>query len=372
MTILMLSLMKFGLNIIYFFLKLLPISNKIVMISRQSNNISIDFSLLKRELDKEYKVICLCKTLDGKENAGIFDRVRYGFHMFRQMYHLATSKVCILDSYCPTVSILKHKKRLTIIQMWHSIGTMKKFGYSILDAKSTKQKKIAEVLNMHKNYDIVLCAGKAYKEQLAEGFNCSLDIIEIASLPRLDLLNDMKFEKNIKSKIYDDYPILSKKKNVIYCPTFRDSNIKFNEALDNLVKNFDFSKYNLIVKLHPVVKMNVTLDKRVITADKYSTFEMLFVADKIISDYSCVIYEAGIKNIPIYFYNYDVEEYIGSRGIWLSLDELPGFYSGNASEIVSQLEKEYDRVKYSNFFNKYIDNTRNCTKKVVKIIKKYM
>ena len=138
-------------NIVYFFIKLLPTRNKIVMISRQSNKVNNDFRLLGKELEKKYKVVYLCKTLDGGVKSKMKTRIKYGFHMFRQMYHLATSRVCILDSYCPTVSILKHKKKLKVIQIWHSVGTMKKFGYDILDQDEGNSSKMANALKMHPN-----------------------------------------------------------------------------------------------------------------------------------------------------------------------------------------------------------------------------
>ena len=52
------------LRIIYFFLKLIPSKNKIVFISRQSNNINIDFKLLTEDLNKRYsnyKTVVLTK-----------------------------------------------------------------------------------------------------------------------------------------------------------------------------------------------------------------------------------------------------------------------------------------------------------------------
>ena len=110
-----LRVLKVGLNIVYFFIKLLPTKNRVVMISRQSNTITMDFKLLKDELSKKHEVICLCKKLEGREDSGFMERIRYGFHMFAQMYYLGTSKVCILDSYCPTVSVLRHKKKLKIV-----------------------------------------------------------------------------------------------------------------------------------------------------------------------------------------------------------------------------------------------------------------
>ena len=187
-----LRILKIGLNIVYFFMKLLPTKNRIVMISRQSNNIPIDFELLRKELSKKYEVKCLCKKLEGKEKSGFKERIKYGFHMFTQMYYLATSRVCILDSYCPTVSILKHKKKLTIIQIWHSIGTMKRFGYTALDKEDGNSSDIAKIMNMHKNYDFVCASSLAYANDLATGFNISEDKVKEYTLPRIDLLNDKK------------------------------------------------------------------------------------------------------------------------------------------------------------------------------------
>ena len=41
------------------------------------------------------------------------------------MYHLATSRACIVDTYIIPVSILKHRDELIIIQIWHALGAIK-------------------------------------------------------------------------------------------------------------------------------------------------------------------------------------------------------------------------------------------------------
>ena len=148
----------FLMKIIYFFMKLFKTQNKVTMISRQSNEMSIDFKLIKDYIEShdKYKVVILCKTLDGKEKAKLSNLFSYFFHMLKQMYHLATSKAVLLDSYCIPVSVLKHKKSLKVIQMWHSIGTMKKFGYDILDQEEGNSSKMAKLLKMHHNYTYVL------------------------------------------------------------------------------------------------------------------------------------------------------------------------------------------------------------------------
>ena len=358
-------------NIIYSIMKILPVQNKIVMISRQSNNINLDFKLLGKELERKYKVVYLCKTLDGGVNSKFLDKIKYGFHIFIQMYHLSTSKVCVLDSYCIAVSVLKHKKKLTVIQMWHSIGTLKRFGYTALNKYEGRSSDIANIMKMHRGYDIVFASSKEYKQHLSDGFNAPIDKIKTFTLPRVDLLSDKKYAKEVQNKILKKYPQLLKKKNIVYAPTFRTDESNFNKKLNELIQYIDFNKYNFILKLHPLSKVSISNEK-VLNDKDFSTFDMLFIADKLISDYSCVIYEAGIRNIPLYFYNYDIDKYLKSRGLAIDYDELPGFKEKDAKKLAIDLDKKYDIEYLKKFINKYVENTNDCTKKIVKEIEKYM
>ena len=90
------------LNIIFSCFKLLPVKNKITFISRQSDSKSEDMIMLEdalRDRLPDIKMVFLCKKLEG----GIFRKICYCFHMLRQMYHIATSQVVILDSYCISI-----------------------------------------------------------------------------------------------------------------------------------------------------------------------------------------------------------------------------------------------------------------------------
>ena len=355
-------------NIAYMPFKLLKTTKKVVMISRQSNEINDDFLLLGEEFkQKGYNVKYLCHTLDGGVNSSVFTKINYGFHMFTQMYHLATSEICVLDTYCLVVSILKHKKNLRIVQIWHSIGTLKQFGWQILGSKEGSSPVIAKAMKMHENYDAVYCAGEAYKDALAQGFNISPEKVRIFTLPRIDLLNDEAYQANVKKQIYSKYPALKNKPNVVYAPTFRKDESEFQKYFNELVNAFDFDKYNLIVKLHPLSK--VTLDnKNAIIDNEFSTFQMISVADKFISDYSCVVYEAGVKNIPLYFYNYDMENYENVRSLTIDYNVLPGYKAKNAKELIESLSMPYDYDYLKSYINKYIENTENCAKKMAEDI----
>ena len=99
---------------------------------------------------------------------------------------------------------------------------------------------------------------------------------------------------------------------------------------------------------------------------------MLFVADKLISDYSCIIYEAGVRNIPLYFYAYDLDNYETIRGLALDYNELPGYTSKDVAKLCEQLEKTYNKKELQEFIKKYVENTKDCTQKIVELIKKNM
>lgn len=373
MKYLILKIFVILMNFIYLFFKIFPTKNKIVMISRQSNSITLDFKLLKNKIkaEKKYDVIILCKKLEGKENASLSSMLKYFFHMFVQMYHLATSKVVILDSYCILISILKHKKTLKVIQMWHSVGTMKKFGYAILDQEEGSSSKLAKVLKMHKNYDVILCGGKGYLNDLCEQFNYDKDYFEIIPLPRIDLLKDELYLKKIKNDIYNKYPNLKKKKNIIYVPTFRKDETLLSEHINKIIDNVNFNKYNLIIKLHPLSNIKIK-NENVIIDSQYSSIDMVTVSDYVITDYSCILYEAGILNKPLYFYCFDYEEYNKNRSLNIDYyNELPGVISKDISEIISSIENnKYDYNKLNKFIKKYVDYKGNSCDMIYNIIEK--
>ena len=146
----------FILQLIYYVCRIFKRGKKIVMLSRQTDSVPLDMKLLKSKLNElypDYKVVVLAKRIGD----GALQKIMYCFHVIRQIFHIATADAAILDSYCIPISILKHNG-LLVIQMWHSVGTMKKFGLSILDQAEGSSRGRAKALHMHEGYDYVLCA----------------------------------------------------------------------------------------------------------------------------------------------------------------------------------------------------------------------
>lgn len=357
------------LNVIYAIIKINKIQNKIVLISRQYDNITLDFKLIEQEIkkqDKNIKVIILTKRL----KKGIKEKILYIFHMFVQMYHIATSSVVILDSYCIVVSVLKHKKQTKIIQIWHALAAIKKFGYQTIGKQSGTSKLMAEVMHMHKNYDYVLCPSDITKKYFMEAFNVPENKIKKLGLPRIDYI----LKKDIKKveEIYSKYPQLKtdKKPIVIYVPTFRKGKkVKYNHIMEKI----DPKKYHLIVKLHPLDRKHYEnkKDNNIIIDESFSSYDWLKVANKVITDYSSLSVEAGLLNIPTYFYVYDLQEYIKDPGLNFDFNKerIGKYATSNIHTLIRMLDKPYDYNILKDFQEKYISVPKqNCTESLVKFI----
>ena len=354
----------FGLNIIYAFFKLFPVQNKIVFLSRQSDNPSLDFRLLARELkNKDNNIKIVFVTRKTKKN--VKDNLKNIKNIFSQMYHLATSKVCITDGYNITISNLKHKKVLKIFQMWHALGAIKKFGYQCLN--TPKKRKVAKILHMHRNYDYIFSGSKAMTKYFAKAFNYPENKFVNMGLPRIDYL--LTYEKINKNKIYKQYPELIKKKIILYVPTFRENkNYKINE----LINSIDLNKYALIIKEHP----NMQIDKskninNLFYCDNFSSLQLLSIANYVITDYSAISIEAAVLEKPVYLYVYDYEEYKRDPGINIDLyKELPGYVFKDAVSLFKNLDKsKYDLNVIKKFKNKYVcDMNKTVTKNMCSFI----
>lgn len=343
-------------------MKLFPAKNQIVFVSMQSNNPSLDFSLLIEEIKKQDNTIhcvCLCKKMESSLQKKT-DYIKYVFGMigyvWKAMYYLATSKVCVAESYCVPVSILKHKKSLKVIQIWHSSGAVKKFGYQCLDTKEGKTKKIAELMCMHKNYDYVIAPSEITREIFSQAFGIEKEKIIKLGLPRLEYITNPKYDKS--KEIYEAYPDLKDKKVILYVPTFRKGkNVDLSQILNYPL---DKSKYKLIIKLHPLENANVP--EEYLINSKYTSYDLIKIADYIITDYSILSIEASLLEKPIFLYLYDLKEYEENRGLNIDLQkELKTFTSPKFNDIMNKIETEdYNIQEIKDYKNKYIEV--NCTR----------
>lgn len=354
------------LNLFYFFIKFLKTQQKITLISRLNNQNSIDFTVLIDFLKislPNYKIVALNRKLDKNFKS----KIKYIPHMFIQMYHIATSRLIIIDSYCICISVLNHKKSLKTIQIWHAVGAFKKFGYSILDKEEGSESLLAKIMGMHKNYDYIIISSNYVKPYIQEAFNVNDDKLLVSLLPRINYLQN--YHNELKTKILSTYSLLNNsKKNILYAPTFRKDGTNFFKIVIN---NIDYSKYNLIIKQHSGKEKIYINGKLKYSEESQFGIELLCVADHIITDYSAIMYETMILNKPLYFYVPDLENYEKKRGFYFNYKQcIPGVISNEIKTIMKaiSLEKQLDdkyRLMLEQSIDKNSDSIENFILKII-------
>ncbi|MBE6719439.1 MAG: CDP-glycerol glycerophosphotransferase family protein [Ruminococcaceae bacterium] len=362
MKVFLITLLKIGLKILYAPMKLFKTKNRIVYLSRQSNDKSIDMKMLEAAVKEECpdtQQVFRLKMIDS----GFAAKVSYCFAVIGDMYYLATSRVAIVDTYSITVSCLNHKSDLRVIQMWHALGAIKKFGLQAVGTKEGRDAAVSKAMCMHRNYDYVLAPSSETAKFYMEAFGVDSDKIKLCPLPRVDFITDGETRA---SDFYYSNPAAGQKKVVLYLPTFRE-----REAyIINMLKTeFDEKDgYQLIISPHPLSSTEVE-DKYKPHGD-FNSEELIKLADIVITDYSAVAFEAALLMKPLYFFTPDYNEYMTERGINIDLKaEMPNAVFEDAAALVTALDSgDYDMNSLFSFKEKYTTNSKNNTQTLAKFI----
>ena len=359
------KLFKGCFNILYSFMKLFGMKNKIVFCSRQSDDLSIDYKLLQEEIKKRYpdvKIVNILKRFQDKRD-GVFS---FFWALLRSTYHISTSKVCVLDGYWPIACILDHRPELKIVQIWHSVGKIKKSGYQTLDTEYGRSRKSAELLCMHKKYDYIISGGKAWNQFYCESFNVDERVLRSYGLPRLDHLITQQDE--YRKKVLEVYPEFKEKKVVLYAPTFRK-----NQPVDwrPLAEQFEGKgEYAFLCKFHPNDTAVVDLDW-VYTCPEFSSLELMCISDYLITDYSSLALEGAAVDRKIYYYVYDYEEYLDKNGVNMDVSKMmPTCTFKQPDELFKAIDSgQYDMEQLAEYKKKYLpEKLGHATELIVDLI----
>lgn len=359
------------LNIVYFFLKMVPTKQgKILFCSRQMDTLPLDFLLLQQSLLKEHSDL-QCVTLCCRIGHNIKDYIVFIRTVFISMYHLASSEICIIDSYWPAVCLLRHKKNLKVIQLWHAIGKIKKSGYQTIGKVSGRNQVYSKALHMHENYDYIIAGAKAWNKCYCESFHVHENRLLNYGLPRIDYL--IKTEAENKRKFFLENPELYGKKIILYAPTFR-RNMETN--WEGILDAVNYEKYNLIVKNHPGQRLERhSKFDGVYYFDEWKSIDLLAVCDCVITDYSAISLEAAVLNKKTYFWIYDYDEYTQNNGLNYDLKhELKAHTFKDIYELMMHLESDqYDYDLLYEFQKKYLpEELGTSTDKITHFIDKLL
>lgn len=372
-------------NFFYYLFYLLPIKNKIFLImthdETSEGNVLYSAKYFKSK-DPNLKIKKLTKkdTSFKKEKQIIKKIIKF---FLIQPYHIATSKIILMDNIFLPFAYTKFKKNISVVQLWHGTGTMKKFA---LDSEQGNLKKLAKKSNTKNTHLITGSDTMTSIYQSAFGMP-NKKIFPIGS-PRTDLFLNKEFIKQKIDNFYEKQPELLNKKIILYAPTFRDedinnkkdSNTKNNELyinneITNILKQLN-TDYILAIKLHPAISKNFSIKKLNIdksiknriydfskNEDNITLNSLLFVSKLLITDYSSIIFEYSLLNKKIIFYPYDLKEYTEkSRGFYFNYEKfVPGPIIKNTKDISKEILKEnsenLENMNIKKFKEKYMNKS---------------
>ncbi|MBR0455568.1 MAG: CDP-glycerol glycerophosphotransferase family protein [Firmicutes bacterium] len=360
-------LMKGVLAAIYAVMKLFPVkNNKIVFCSRQSSDVPLDFALIQKELARRQDGLCfvnICNRI-GK-GAGAY--ASFAADTLRSMKHMATSRVCVLDAYWPAASMLHHKEELTIIQIWHAIGKIKKSGMITAGAKTGRDPKIAALFNMHEKNDYIIAGAKAFDQFYRDSFGDYDYTLMNYGLPRIDYLIDN--EEANRDRFFAENPELKGRTILLYAPTFRRG---MEARWQDIIEVVDPDKYTLIIKNHPTQRIEGERPaEHVRYFDDWTAVDLLAASDYVITDYSAIALEAAVLRKKTLYWVYDYDEYVRDNGLNVDMFEsMPGLAFRDAAEMMAFIDRgEYPMERLDAYRQKYLpEDLGHSAEKIAQLI----
>ena len=250
----------------------------------------------------------------------------------------ATSAVIILEDFYPQLHSIQKRNETKIIQLWHACGAFKTFGLTRMGKKGGAPQNSMN----HRNYDLVPVSSDTVRDIYAEAFGISPSKVQALGVPRTDRLFDWEYEEEKRRELYEKYPAFKDNRVILFAPTFRGDG---NKDAHYPPEAFDVNRFMerqpedmvLILKNHPFVRDCCEIPEeyqdRVLDLSREENInDLLFITSVLITDYSSVIFEAVLLNIPILFYTFDLQEYLEKRDLYF---EFAAFAPG---KIISDME----------------------------------
>lgn len=302
---------------------------------------------------------------------------------------VAAAKLIILEDFVPQLHSLSLRRDTQLLQMWHACGAFKLFGLSELG--------IVDHLNQstrnHRSYTAALASSDGVVPFYSEAFGVDDHIIKPIGVPRTDIFFDQKYASQVRERFFQKYPACQNKKIVLFAPTFRGSGNKTAyypwekfpaaDIMDQLPQDTV-----MILKNHPFVKKTYEIpleyQERIFDLSAEENInDLLFIASVLITDYSSVIFEASLLNLPIVFYTFDLQEYLDSRDIYFDFASFaPGKIVGDRQTLEKEImeilqgegeetkERSISREQFCRFFLGSLDG--KSTERTMELVKQLL
>ena len=345
--------------------------NQIAFVSERREDLTGNFEFIYSKI-KDDPAISIVKFLNTKpiKSLNLLEMINY-------VTILSTSKIILLDDFMPSMHTFDLKEETSLIQLWHAVGAFKTFGFSRIGKVGGPEQSSPN----HRSYNHAIVSSNEISKFYAEGFGLSEEKVVATGIPRTDIFFNGEYQKKVKSLFYKKYPQLSNKKIILFAPTFRgygkqDANYPMDIFPLKQIYEGIGNEYAILIKHHPFIKekMEVPEEYKEVIIDLSQNSEindLLFISDLVITDYSSIIFESSLLNVPMLFYAYDLDEYIDSRDFYYEYETfVPGKIVFNQKELISAIiNHDFETEKIDKFKDKFFEKLDGkSTKRVINLV----
>lgn len=344
-----------------------PVVDKVVFMENGGSPSPTSFHLSK-EIKRQGKYKVVYKGLHIRKVSD----AEYYHNALGFIKEMATAKAVFFSTANDLLSHFDVRPETKVIQLWHGLGLFKKVGYSTVEnvhfGKSAKDR---EEYDQYKNYTHVTVPAEAQIWTFEDAFHISKEsgIFRPIGIARTDVFFWPEFYQEQRKKLEDAFPQLAGKKLILYSPTFRGSVAKATapDQLDiaAMAKSLP-EEYALLIKHHGLCKQRPPIPKEYenkfafdMNANSILTIdELVAIADMMITDYSSLGFEFAIREKPLIFFAYDLEDYIDKRGMYYDYEVItPGPVCKTTEEVIDfiqHIDERFDLDAVKAFREKYV------------------
>lgn len=234
------------------------------------------------------------------------------------MVLLRTSRWFVVDNAYLPVHLLPTRRGTTVIQVWHAVGALKRFGWDTGRPLRDPERRF-----LHRHYDWVVCTSERARLPWSRAFRVPPERVLPLGTPRVDALVDADARAAAAERVRARYPVLRDRVVVLYAPTFRGRGAAKRHPVDGLdapaLRRALPPDHLLVLKTHP------NLDPAAADAAGYDLVldprldlnEVLPAVDILVTDYSSSIFEWALLRRPLVLLVPDLATYEVDPGLYL-------------------------------------------------------
>lgn len=295
-----------------------------------TDNLQAVYQTFERANTPNLKVSCYHYDHSFKSKLGFL------WASLRALNTLSRSELFIVDDYFFPLYAINKQPQNKVVQLWHAVGTLKKFGLSLPGAEKS-------ILKPHTNYDWVFINSEENRAAYEQAFEIDSSRVLVTGAPMLDAL------------LAQSPQTLVGPKRLLYSPTYRPGSDGEQQVLA-YVQDFVTasqaltSDWDIYISLHPYLSLPaLNLPKNYhIFQDAQQVKALMPSMALFITDYSSLSLNFSYFERPILLLTPDYQDYLKKTGFYVDYYQAIGApHFDAATQLVKFINQELSTLDLS-------------------------